>query len=305
VSRIVLDVSQPFEVDRVFELQPNGERGHRIVTDLVEAPVHGAKIEAANGVATPSASAKAAALVIARLPAKKPTPPPPRRIVVIDPGHGGKDPGAIGRTARVLEKQVALQMGLALRDQLEATGRYEVVMTRDGDRLVRLRDRLQIARQTEGELFVSLHADSLVRAPRVSGASVYTLSERASNAEAARLARKENRADILAGVDLSDQEATVTEILIDLAQRDANNKSIRVAELLVEELRGATDMAKRARAQAGFVVLKSPDMPSVLIELGYLSNPDDEKALADPAHIDQLATAVVRAIDRHFGFAPS
>jgi N-acetylmuramoyl-L-alanine amidase len=305
VSRIVLDVSQPFEVDRVFELQPNGERGHRIVTDLVEAPVHGAKIEAANGVATPSASAKAAALVIARLPAKKPTPPPPRRIVVIDPGHGGKDPGAIGRTARVLEKQVALQMGLALRDQLEATGRYEVVMTRDGDRLVRLRDRLQIARQSEGELFVSLHADSLVRAPRVNGASVYTLSERASNAEAARLARKENRADILAGVDLSDQEDTVTEILIDLAQRDANNKSIRVAELLVEELRGATDMAKRARAQAGFVVLKSPDMPSVLIELGYLSNSDDEKALADPAHIDQLATAVVRAIDRHFGFAPS
>jgi N-acetylmuramoyl-L-alanine amidase len=196
-------------------------------------------------------------------------------------------------------------MGLALRDQLEATGRYEVVMTRDGDRLVRLRDRLQIARQSEGELFVSLHADSLVRAPRVNGASVYTLSERASNAEAARLARKENRADILAGVDLSDQEDTVTEILIDLAQRDANNKSIRVAELLVEELRGATDMAKRARAQAGFVVLKSPDMPSVLIELGYLSNPDDEKALADPAHIDQLATAVVRAIDRHFGFAPS
>jgi N-acetylmuramoyl-L-alanine amidase len=305
VSRIVLDLAQPFAVDRVFELQPNGERGHRIVTDLVEAPVNGAQADAANGVVAPSASAKAAALVIARLPAKKPTPPALRHIVVIDPGHGGRDPGAIGRTARLVEKQVALRMGLALRDQLEATGRYEVVMTRDEDRLVRLRDRLEIARKSEGELFVSLHADSLVNAPRVSGASVYTLSERASNAEAARLARKENRADILAGVDLSDQEDTVTEILIDLAQRDANNKSITVAELLVEELGHATDMAKRARAQAGFVVLKSPDMPSVLIELGYLSNPDDEQALADPAYIEKLATAVVRAIARHFGFAPS
>jgi N-acetylmuramoyl-L-alanine amidase len=196
-------------------------------------------------------------------------------------------------------------MGLALRDRLEATGRYRVIMTRDDDRIVRLRDRLQIARQSQGELFISLHADSLVQAPEVRGASVYTLSERASTDEAGRLARKENRADILAGVDLSHQEDIVTEILIDLAQRDANNKSVSFAELLVQELKGATSMAKRRRAQAGFVVLKSPDMPSVLIELGYLSNSADEKALADAAHIAKLAAAVAQAVDLYFGVGPS
>jgi N-acetylmuramoyl-L-alanine amidase len=221
------------------------------------------------------------------------------RIIVIDPGHGGVDPGAIGSSSNMLEKEVALRMGLALRDQLEATGRYRVVMTRDDDRSVRLTDRLQLARQSQGELFISIHADSLVSAPEVSGASVYTLSERAANDEPARLASNENRADILAGLDLSNQEDIVP------AQRDANNKSIRLAELLVQELNGATNMAKRGRAQAGFVVLNSPDMPSVLIELGYLSNSADERALADAAHIARLATAVARAVDVYFGAGPS
>lgn len=191
-------------------------------------------------------------------------------------------------------------MGLELRKRLEATGRYKVVMTRDSDRIVRLRDRLLVAREREGELFLSLHADSLKKAPDVGGASIYTLSERASNDEAARLASKENRAGILAGVDLSEQEDIVTEILIDLAQRDANNKSIRIAELLVEELGNVAKLAKRRRSQAGFVVLKSPDMPSVLIELGYLSNGTDEKALGDPAYLAKLAAAMVRATDRYF-----
>jgi N-acetylmuramoyl-L-alanine amidase len=191
-------------------------------------------------------------------------------------------------------------MALELRRQLEATGRYRVVMTREADRIVRLRDRLQVARESDGELFVSLHADSLVKAPEVRGASVYTLSEQASNEEAARLASKENRADILAGIDLSDQEDIVTEILIDLAQRDANNKSIRLAELLVSDLRSVSRMARQRRSQAGFVVLKSPDMPSVLIELGYLSNAADEQALRDPDHLARLAAAMVQAVDQYF-----
>ena len=144
---------------------------------------------------------------------------------------------------------------------------------------------------------MSLHADSLVDAPDVRGASIYTLSERASNDEAARLASKENRADILAGIDLSNQEEIVTEILIDLAQRDTNNKSIEVADLMVNELGSVTKMARLRRSQAGFVVLKSPDMPSVLVELGYLSNADDEQALRSPAHLAELAKAIVKAID--------
>jgi N-acetylmuramoyl-L-alanine amidase len=307
VSRIVLDVAQPFEIDRVFELPPSGTHGHRIVTDLVKVPLNGRHQRINGKIATVAAPAEtqAAAVVVVWPPARKPAPPVDQRIIVIDPGHGGVDPGAIGSATKLLEKEVALRMGLALRAQLEATGRYKVVMTRTDDRIVRLRDRLQIARQSRGELFISLHADSLTRAPAVSGASVYTLSERASNDEGARLARRENRADILAGIDLSDQADIVTEILIDLAQRDANNKSVRLAEVLVEELKGTTKMAKRRRAQAGFVVLKSPDMPSVLVELGYLSNRADEKAVADDAHIARLAAAVAHAVDLYFGVGSS
>jgi N-acetylmuramoyl-L-alanine amidase len=227
------------------------------------------------------------------------------RIIVIDPGHGGVDPGAIGRTSGILEKEVALRMGVALRDQLEATGRYQVIMTRADDRSVGLRDRLQIARQSQGELFISLHADSLMSAPAIGGASVYTLSEPASTARPARLASKEDRADILAGIDLSNQEDIAPAASIDLAQREVNGESIRMAELLMQELNGATKMVKRRPAQAGFVVLQSPDMPSVLIELGYLSNPADEKALADDTHIARLATAVARAVDVYFGVGTS
>jgi N-acetylmuramoyl-L-alanine amidase len=302
VSRIVLDIAQPFEIDRIFELPPNGGRGHRLVTDLIELPVNGA----VNGTVAPADpnGRRNAAMVVVRPPAPKPSPPK-KRIIVIDPGHGGVDPGATGSAMKILEKNVALRTGLALRERLEATGRYQVIMTRHDDRIVRLRDRLKVARESGGELFVSLHADSLRQAPHIRGASVYTLSERASNDEAARLARKENRADILAGIDLSNQEDIVTEILIDLAQRDANNKSIELAEALVEQLGDTTRMARRRRAQAGFVVLKSPDMPSVLVELGYLSNAADEKALADDAHTAALAGAVARAIDVYFGVGSS
>ena len=208
-------------------------------------------------------------------------------------------PGAIGADGSY-EKDIVLAMALELRRQLEATGRYEVVMTREADRIVRLRDRLQVARVERGRAVPVAARRQPGQAPDVRGASVYTLSEQASNEEAARLAAKENRADILAGIDLSDQEDIVTEILIDLAQRDANNKSIRLAELLVAELRSVSKMARQRRSQAGFVVLKSPDMPSVLIELGYLSNADDERALRDPDHLGGLAGAMVRAIDEYF-----
>jgi N-acetylmuramoyl-L-alanine amidase len=295
VSRIVLDVAQPFEVSRVFELPPSGGHGHRIVTDLMEAR---APITQAGGPAS-AVDEQHTGLVVLPPPKKEPPPAPSKRVLVIDPGHGGIDPGAIG-SGGTYEKDVVLAMALDSRRRLEATGRYEVVMTRDSDRIVRLRDRLQVARESDGELFLSLHADSLVKAPEVRGASVYTLSEQASNEEAARLASKENRADILAGLDLSDQEDIVTEILIDLAQRDANNRSVQMADHFVSELKSVTKMARQRRSQAGFVVLKSPDMPSVLIELGYLSNAEDEQALRDPDHLARLAGAMVEAIDQYF-----
>jgi N-acetylmuramoyl-L-alanine amidase len=322
VSRLVVDVAQPYAVRRVFEL-PGASSGHRIVFDLTLgawAPrvtlagadpagtpdtgngpdtLDGADIlngghDAADG-ATLVPEQKVAAITPFKLPLKK----PPQRVIVIDPGHGGVDPGAIGVTG-VHEKDVVMAMARELRRQLEATGRYKVVMTRERDQIVRLRDRIGIARASHGELFLSLHADSLVRNTAIDGALVYTLSEKASNSEAARLAAKENRADILAGVDLSNQEEVVTAILIDLAQRDTNNKSMRFADILMGQLEPVTTLTRRRPAQAGFVVLKSPDMPSVLVELGYLSNREDERRLTDPQHLASLARALVAAVDRYF-----
>ncbi|MEM7021195.1 MAG: N-acetylmuramoyl-L-alanine amidase [Pseudomonadota bacterium] len=309
VSRLVVDVARPFTVRRLFEL-PGPRDGHRIVFDLTiergpQVTLAGASPAATNGrtngtdhstngkAITPEQ--KVAAITPFKLPLKKPEP----RVIVIDPGHGGRDPGAIGVTG-VREKDVVLKMARELRRQLEATGRYKVKMTRDSDRIIRLRDRTLFAREQNGELFLSLHADSLVRDRAIDGALVYTLSEKASNREAARLARKENRADILAGVDLSNQEDVVTAILIDLAQRDTNTKSLRFADILMDELDEVTDLTRPRPAHAGFVVLKSPDMPSVLVELGYLSNRDDERKLTDPAHLAKLAGALVDAIDVYF-----
>jgi N-acetylmuramoyl-L-alanine amidase len=226
-----------------------------------------------------------------------------QRIVVIDPGHGGRDPGAIGSTGYVLEKNVALRIGLALRDRLEATGRYQVAMTRDDDRFVRLHERLQIARQSQGELFISLHADSLVSVPEVNGAAVYAPLEPAFDGSA-RLASEENGAGILTGMDLANQDGIASEMLLDLAQPTANERSIALADLLVWELSGATRMLRRRPVQAGFIVLRSPVMPSVLVEVGYLSNPADERALTSDAHIAGLATAMARAVDAYFGAGP-
>ncbi len=228
------------------------------------------------------------------------TPPPPqrRRVIALDPGHGGIDPGTVGING-VLEKEVTLDLARRLQALIDATGRYAVVMTRSDDVFVSLRDRMATARRSEAALFISIHADSISDA-QFRGASVYTLSDQASDAEAARLATKENRADVIAGTDLSAHDEVVAGILIDLAQRVTNNKSIEFADVLTAELGDVTALVRNTRRFAGFVVLKSPDVPSVLLELGYLSNPTDAANLAKPEYRDRLARATLRAIDRHF-----
>jgi N-acetylmuramoyl-L-alanine amidase len=236
-----------------------------------------------------------ATLVVAPI---RPAPLPARRkVIAIDPGHGGVDPGTIGING-VLEKEVTLDVAKRLRRLIEATGRYDVVLTREDDVFVSLRDRMETGRRAEAALFISIHADSLGDS-RFRGASVYTLSDDASDAEAARLARKENRADVIAGTDLSSHDQTVASILIDLAQRNTNNRSIEFADVLTGELADVTALVRNTRRFAGFVVLKSPDVPSVLLELGYLSNPTDAANLARPEYRDKLARATVRAIDRY------
>ena len=251
----------------------------------------------ANGDAAGAATDGALSTVAA--PVLRPRPPPHRLpVIAIDPGHGGKDPGTVGING-VLEKEVTLDIARRLRTLIERTGRYEVVLTRDDDVLISLRERMERARHADAALFISVHADSLGDSG-FRGASVYTLSDQASDAEAARLATKENRADVIAGTDLSAHDEVVAGILIDLAQRVTNNKSIEFADVLAGELADVTALVRNTRRFAGFVVLKSPDVPSVLLELGYLSNPTDAANLARPEYRDKLARSTVRAIDSYF-----
>jgi N-acetylmuramoyl-L-alanine amidase len=182
---------------------------------------------------------------------------------------------------------------------LQKTGRYRVILTRNRDIFIRLRDRITIARDAEADLFISIHADA-IKNRKVRGLSVYTLSETASDKEAAGLAEKENKSDLIAGIDLSDKTPEVANILIDLTQRESMNQSARFATGLVKELARKTKLLRNTHRFAGFVVLKAPDVPSVLIELGFLSNRRDEQALIRKSYRAKLGKAIVEAINNYF-----
>ena len=292
-SRLVLDVNKPVEVRRTFVLPPNGAFPYRFVIDLAEvAPDKFERVAA-----VPTQTAGPIPLV------KPPTPTAPEeragpRIVILDPGHGGIDPGTIGRRG-ALEKEVTLAIANEAREALEATGRYRVFLTREDDVFVRLRDRVAFARQRDADLFISLHADSL-NDRTVRGASVYTLSEKASDREAAALAQRENKADLIAGVDLDSEPDEVATILIDLARRETMNLSATFATLVLPEFERAGKTLRKGHRFAGFAVLKAPDVPSVLIELGYLSNPADERQLTSPNFQKQIGISIQRAVDSYF-----
>lgn len=217
-------------------------------------------------------------------------------LIVIDPGHGGIDPGAISRNG-TREKDVTLRYARELKRALEYTGRYRVHLTRGDDRYLRLRERIAIAHKVKGDLFISLHADSAPNR-KARGLSVYTLSEDASDEEAAMLAQRENKVDILSGMDLSDQSEEVTGILIDLAQRETLNKSSVLADFVIKELAEKVAMARNTHRYAGFAVLKAPDIPSILLEMGFLSNHQDEKLIASRQYRDTLVASIVKAIDQ-------
>lgn len=220
-----------------------------------------------------------------------------RPMIVVDAGHGGRDPGAIGQENKTLEKDVTLKTALLLAKKLGATGRYRVLLTREDDTFVPLRERLHKARAVRGDLFVSLHADSLEDRSEHGGATVYTLSQTASDAESQRIATGENAADDLADSSYQQYDSDVVAALIDLAMRDSGVRSEKVATRMVESLGAVTPMVGQSLRSAGFVVLMSPDMPSVLIEMGYLSNARDELRLRSDEHIEEMTTAMVRAIN--------
>jgi N-acetylmuramoyl-L-alanine amidase len=226
-----------------------------------------------------------------------------RRVVVLDPGHGGQDPGAIG-VSGTFEKTITLAVAQEVRRQLEATGRYRVHLTRESDQFLPLRERVARSRNWKADLFLSIHADS-IGSTDTRGASVYTLSDTASDAEAAALAVRENKADIIVGMDLSHESRDVANILIDLAQRETLNRSADLAHHLVRELGHEIRMLPvRPHRFAGFAVLKAPDVPAVLLELGYLSNADDERLLRQSAHRRRVALGVQRAVDAFFSQPP-
>ncbi len=311
-SRIVLDTRGPVLIEKSFLLEPKDGQPARIVVDLVrtDEKEFARRLKADEALSLAAIGEAADAIVpkprprpgseASALPVDEPVRmrPEGRRLVVIDPGHGGIDPGAIG-FRKTREKDVVLAYGLELKRVLEASGKVDVVMTRADDSFLSLRDRVRVARENQADLFIAIHADT-VRGPEARGATIYTLSEKASDAEAEALAHKENRADIIAGIHLEAESEEVTDILIDLVQRESKTHALVFAKKAVAEMKPVTPFTGKPMRSAGFVVLKAPDVPSVLVELGYLSSRQDEKQLNDPAWREQVAKAMARAIEKFF-----
>lgn len=313
-ERLVLDVRPVSHAVFAGQLskvhgQSSGAFGGGAVSATGDAPGHriagawaGPKIDRIEAfqthIKTPAAQMRLAGAYIDQpLPRRKPNLARP--LVVIDPGHGGGDPGAVG-VGRVYEKHVTLSVAKELKKQLENSGRYKVMLTRDTDTYVKLRERFAIAREAGAALFISLHADKINR-QNVRGASIYTLSEDASDAETAALAERENHAGIVAGVDLAVENDDVAGILLDLAMRETMNESKFFANILVDSLKSdRITMLQNPHRSAGFAVLKAPDIPSVLVELGFMSSPREARQLQDHAYQSKLARALLRGIDRYF-----
>ena len=288
-ARIIIDLVQPAVVVRAESRPVRGGFGE-LVIELRRATRAEFQMAVAATMRDPEA---APAVPVPAKPAGE-----TRQTIVIDPGHGGIDPGAV--VASIAEKAVVLAFGAKLKEQLEASGRYRVLMTRDDDRFVPLAERVGIARAAGADLFISIHADSLAQAQEVRGATVYMGSERATDAEAARLAAKENQADSVAGLETNEDTQDVAGILMDLAKRETRTFSAIFARNLVEKLGGSVKMHKVPLRSAGFRVLSAPDVPSVLIELGYMSSPKDAELLNSPQWRAQAVGAVATAVEGYF-----
>lgn len=302
-SRLVIDLRQPMRIVQAQVIEPgpgqgNQGTGWRLALDLVPT-TREAFLQA---VATPPPPAQAARPSTPPQDGQMPRRADGRRTVVLDPGHGGIDPGTTG-VGGVREKVLTLDVANDLKRVLEASGRYHVVLTRTSDTFIRLRERIAIARAERAEIFLSLHADALGDAG-FHGMTVYTLSDKASDAEAEALAQRENKAELIAGVDLNEESPEVASILIDLAQRETMNLSARLAGHLVQELSREAQLLRNGHRFAGFAVLKAPDVPSALIELGYLSNRQDAQLLGQTAYRRRLGQAVLRALDNFFKQRP-
>lgn len=221
-------------------------------------------------------------------------------IIVIDPGHGGKDPGAIGRYKKTREKDITLSYSLELYRQLKNTNRFRVFLTRSSDRFISLRSRVKIARRKKADLFISIHANASTN-KKISGFSIYTLSEKSSDRQAAMLAKKENRSDIINGINFLGASSDIVKMMIEMSQRDSMNKSAKFAKFSVKSMQNHNiNILKNAHRFAGFAVLTAPDMISVLVELGYLTNYREEKNLNSYRYRKKIVKSLVNAIEQYF-----
>ena len=297
-SRIVLDVTGPVKVDKAFVLPAVENQPARMVLDLLRTTSNAFEEDLKkNQLARDSAN---------EAPVQKadqlPTPDRSKRekpLVVIDAGHGGVDSGTISASG-VMEKDIVLAFAKKLQERLEQTGKVAVLLTRSDDTFLPLGARVQFGRDHAADLFLSIHADSEPEGS-VRGATVYTLSDKASDREAAELATKENASDLIAGLDLQKEADGVTDILVDLTRRETRNFSASFANGLVGDLASTTRLIKNPHRAAGFQVLRAHDVPSVLVEIGYLSNDQDEKLLTSDEWRSRVADATTQAVLRFFG----
>jgi N-acetylmuramoyl-L-alanine amidase len=335
VVRLVFDLKEEIK-PQVFELPPIGTYNHRLIFDLYPvkavdpiaamiekgewsppgAPAATPVLPAPDPLATQRSQLPAEAVIKPRVPVVVAAPPPaaPRpgaaaakveRMITItlDPGHGGEDPGAIGR-AGTREKDIVLAIAKRLKFKLEEQPNIRVMLTRDGDYFVPLGTRVDKARKVQADLFVSIHADAFIR-PTARGSSVFVLSEKGATSSAARwLANKENQADSIGGVNMKGQDAYLASVLLDLSTTAQINDSLKLGRAVLSEIGGIARLHKSHVEQAGFAVLKAPDIPSILIETAFISNPEEEAKLRDNGYQDEIATAITKGIKRYFSQNP-
>ncbi|MGM0544239.1 MAG: N-acetylmuramoyl-L-alanine amidase [Pseudomonadota bacterium] len=315
--RVVLELNREV-APRHFTLTPNDQYGHRLVVDLeypgesavenpidpIEAMIRDQEMEAQRASAQLGDRQQASPPADAPRASEEAKPHPRRDIIIaVDAGHGGEDPGAIGPSG-TREKDVVLDISQRLADTINAADGFKAVLIRDGDYYLGLRQRTQLAREQKADFFVSIHADAF-NSPRPQGSSVYALSQRGATSETAQwLADTENRSDLIGGVDgnlsLRDKDQVLRGVLLDLTMTATLNDSLSIGGQVLDQLGRVNRLHKSRVEQAGFMVLKSPDIPSLLIETGFISNPDEERRLRDPVHQQGVAEAIFSGLKSHF-----
>ena len=314
-GRLVFEMNGPSAPVRAFLLPPRTNGGHRLVIDVQDrgrtafsvakaalkkqpfiAELSDERIEASDtaSIAPAKAAAQSQQASGRVVDIARPTPRPKRWVVMIDAGHGGKDPGALGHKGTI-EKEVTLKAARILASKLNATGQVVAKLTRDDDRYLKLRERIMVARRAQADVFISLHADAFHK-PSAMGMSVFSLSDSASDKEAAYIARQENKADLIGGPDLGGEDPLAANELLRMFQRESMNESAYLADAILQQIKDFPGGDRRGHRFAGFAVLKSPDIPSVLVEMGFLTNKTDEANLRQTAYIEKVATRLQIAI---------